>query len=255
MKKALAILSAVAILTSLLAGCSFGGKSSSDVESSESPDNGIVDTELPDSYQIDGVEPILQKDLKAGCETYAATMLLKKLGFDVDEYEIADNYLDCHYITYGEGDTMYGPDMHSAFAGTAYAGWGVYAPSMAKSMNNYLSDQKSKLKATAYKDIPFETLLRKYIINDIPVMVWATTDMEEPYVFDTWIVDYVDENAEAKLGDTVSWYMHEHCLVLIGYDDENYYFADSTHGSISSFEKKLTEQRYADMGNQCIVVE
>ena len=66
---------------------------------------------------------------------------------------------------------------------------------------------------------------------------------------------YMDENAEAKLGDTVDWYMHEHCLVLIGYDKEKYYFADSTHGNISSFEKSLVQKRYEQMGTQCIVVK
>ena len=86
-------------------------------------------------------------------------------------------------------------------------------------------------------------------------MVWATTDMDEPYVFDEWIVDYVDENAKAQKGDTVPWYMHEHCLVLIGYDDSEYYFADSTHGNISHFEKELAAERYEQMGKQAIVVK
>ena len=210
---------------------------------------------LPESYQIKNVTPIYQDELKAGCETYAATMLLQVLGFDVDEFTIADNYLDCHYITYGEDDTKYGPDMHSGFAGTAYAGWGVYAPSMAKSMNLYLDDQNSELNAYALKNVPLDDLIEDYVINGVPVMIWATTDMEEPYVFDTWIVDYVDENAEAEIGDTVNWYMHEHCLVLIGYDNKNYYFADSTHGNISVFEKSLVKHRYDQMGTQAIVVK
>ena len=220
-------------------------------ESTTEPEN----VDLPESYQIQDVHPIFQSELKAGCETYAATMLLQILGFDVNEFTIADNYLNEHYISFGEGGTKYGPDMHSAFACSAYAGWGVYAPSMAKSMNNYLKDQKSDLKAYAYEDIPLETLIRDYTVKGIPVMVWATTDMQEPYVFDSWIVDYVDENAKAKLGDTVDWYMHEHCLVLIGYDKDKYYFADSTHGTISEFEKDLVAQRYKDMGSQCIVVK
>ena len=100
-----------------------------------------------------------------------------------------------------------------------------------------------------------ETLIRDYIVNDVPVMVWATTNMQEPYVFDTWVVDYVDENAKAQIGDKVDWYMHQHCLVLMGYDKDNYYFADSTDGIISCFEKSLCEQRYEEMGSQCIVVQ
>ncbi len=165
------------------------------------------------------LEVIPQTDLKAGCETYACTMLLKILGFDVDEHTIADNYLNIRYISWDENGNMFGPDMNSAFAGSPYSGWGVYAPSMAKSMNRYLADQKSELKAYNLKDVPFETLAESYTAKGIPVMVWATTDMQEPYVFNTWTVDYVDEDAQAAMGEKVSWYMHEHCLVLIGYDE------------------------------------
>ena len=43
-----------------------------------------------------------------------------------------------------------------------------------------------------------------------------------------------DENAEAELGDTVTWKQNEHCIVLMGYDDESYYFADSVAGKITA---------------------
>ena len=222
----------------------------------------VIETEAPTeppvtSHMIPGAEDkvIPQTELNAGCETYACTMLFHILGFDVSEFTIADTYLDCHYVfDDGEGN-MEGPDMYSAFAGTAYAGWGVYAPSMAKSMNAYLSDQKSELKAYNYENIPLETLCKEYIDNDVPVMIWATTDMQEPYVFDTWKVNYVDENARTKIGDTFEWYAHEHCLVLIGYDENEYYFDDSAAGAVSHFDKELVAQRYAQLGSQCIVVK
>ena len=213
---------------------------------------------LPEKYIIDeNVKVIKQDDLKAGCETYACTMLLNMLGFDLDKHTIADNYLNCQLVYMGEedGGENYGPDLYSAFAGTAYGGWGVYAPSMAKSMNNYLKDQNSKLKAYNMENVPLEDLVDEYVSKGVPVMVWATTDMDEPYVFTTWIVNYVDENARTKLGDTFSWYMHEHCLVLIGYDNDNYYFADSTAGKISVFKKDLVKKRYEQMGQQSIVVK
>lgn len=216
----------------------------------------VAPTTVPEKkYMIENAEPILQTDLKAGCETYACTMLLNILGFDVDEYTIADNYLDCHYIYTADDGSMYGPDMYSGFAGTAYAGWGVYAPPMAKTMNRYLSDQGSSLHAYNYENIPLETLCDEYISKGVPVMVWATTDMEEPYVFDEWVVNYVDENAKSEIGDVVPWYMHEHCLVLIGYDADEYFFADSTHGEISHFDKELVKTRYEQMFSQCIVVK
>lgn len=207
-------------------------------------------------HMIPGAEDkvIAQTDLKAGCETYACTMLFHILGFDVDEYTIANNYLDCHYVFEDDEGNMTGPDMYSAFAGTAYAGWGVYAPSMAKSMNHYLSDAKLDYKAYNSENIPLDTLCKEYIDKDIPVMIWATTDMEEPYVFHTWTVNYVDENAKTKIGDRFDWYAHEHCLVLIGYDDNEYYFDDSAAGKVSHFKKDLVRERYEQLGSQSIVV-
>lgn len=211
-------------------------------------------TEEP-SFMIQNVKVIAQTDLKAGCETYACTMLLNILGFDLDEHTIADNYLNCVYIYKDDNGEMYGPDLYSAFGGTAYAGWGVYAPSMAKSMNEYLNDKKSNLKAYPMENVELEDLVDQYVSKGVPVMIWATTNMEEPYVFDTWTVNYVDENAKTKIGDSFSWYMHEHCLVLIGYDADNYYFGDSTAGEISCFSKELVKKRYEQMFKQSIVVK
>ena len=212
----------------------------------------------PSSYMIPGVEKkvILQMELDAGCETDACTMLMNILGFDLDEITFADNYLDCHPV-FQDPATGYmeGPDMYSAFAGTARAGWGVYAPSMAKSMNKYLADEKSNLKAYDYENIPLDTLCDDYILNNVPVMVWATTAMLEPTVRDTWKVNYVDENAKTKIGDDFSWYEHEHCLVLVGYSETEYYFCDSGPGEVSHFEKALCQKRYEQLGSQCIVVK
>ena len=49
--------------------------------------------------------------------------------------------------------------------------------------------------------------------------------------------------------------MHEHCLVLMGYDKDYYYFGDSTAGTISHFKKDLVKQRYKQMFMQSIVVK
>lgn len=218
---------------------------------SEAPTQAPVRT----SYMISGVPTIQQSGLSAGCETYACTMLLQYLGYDIDEYRFADNYLITSLTSWDENGVHYGPDMHSAMAGTAYAGFGIYAPAMAKSMNKFFTAVGSKQKATALEGISLAELCKTYIDNDIPVMVWATTWMDEPYVASSWVVDYVDENARAQIGDTVSWMQHEHCLVLIGYDETQYYFADSYKGAVSNFDKDLCQLRYEQIGTMAIVVQ
>lgn len=215
----------------------------------------VAPTTQPTSYKIEGVPVIEQSNLKAACETYACTMLLQYYEFDIDEVEFVDNYLVTRPVYYGADGNLYGPDMNCAYAGDVYTGYGINAPGMAKCMNNYIKSTGSKLVAEPLIGVPLEELCEKYIRNDTPVMVWATTFMEEPYIQATWIVDYVDENADHEIGDTVSWQMHEHCLVLIGFDDENYYFCDSVSGEVSAYDKATTEERYEQIGKQAIVLK
>lgn len=207
------------------------------------------------SYKISGVPVIVQDNLKAACETYACTMLLQSYGFDIDEYEFVDNYLVTKPVYYGADGTLYGPDMNSAYAGDIYTGYGINAPGMAKFMNNYIKSTGSKLVAYPLSNVPLEDLCKEYILNDVPVMVWATTYMYEPYVMADWVVDYADKDSTVKVGDTVSWQMHEHCMVLIGFDAENYYFCDSVSGEVSAYDKSTSEERYSQIGMQAIVVK
>lgn len=205
------------------------------------------------SFKIEGVPIIPQSELKAGCETYACTMLLQSLGFDTDEFDFSQNYLICAPISYDEYGTRYGPDMYSAFAGTVENGYGIYSPAMAKSMNNFFKAKKSELKATSIVGETLKSLCEKYVKNGTAVLVWATTYMQEPYEKASWVVDYVDENAKTKVGDTFTWLQNEHCMVLIGFDEKSYYFADSVAGKVSEFEKSLAEQRFKELGSQAIV--
>lgn len=215
----------------------------------------IAPTTQVASHKIEGVPVIVQDELKAACETYACTMLLQYYKFDIDEFEFVDNYLIMRAVYPGIDGNLYGPDMNSAYAGDIYTGYGINAPAMAKCMNSYLKTTGSKLEAQSLSGVSLEELCEKYILNDTPVMVWATTFMDEPYIKESWIVDYVDENAKHKIGDTVSWQMHEHCLVLVGFDEKNYYFADSAAGKLASYDKATTEKRYEQIGKQAIVLQ
>lgn len=210
---------------------------------------------IPDSYKISGVPVIPQDILKAGCETYACTMLLQYRGFDINEIEFVDNYLITRPVYYGYGGELYGPDMNSAYAGDIYTGYGINAPAMAKCMNNYLKTTKSELKAYPLSEVPLEKLCKDYILDGKPVMCWETTNMDEPYIKASWIVDYVDENAKFEIGDTVSWMQNEHCMVLVGYDKDNYYFCDSVAGKLALYDKKIAEERYSQIGMQAIVIK
>lgn len=207
-------------------------------------------------HRINGIPIISQDYFKAGCETYACTMMLKGLGYDIDEYKFVENYLITSSFSYDEAGNMYGPDMNSAFAGDIFTGAGIFCPAMAKSMNKYLETVKNdNRRAYPIKGETLAQLCQEYIDKDIPVMTWVTTYMEESYERLSWIVDYVDENAECKVGDTTAWRQNEHCMVLIGYTDKEYIFCDSVAGKVVAHDKQLAETRFKEIGNQAVVVK
>lgn len=207
-------------------------------------------------HRINGIPIISQDYFKAGCETYACTMMLQGLGYDIDEYKFVENYLITSSFSYDEAGNMYGPDMNSAFAGDIFTGAGIFCPAMAKSMNKYLDTVKNDdRRAYPIKGETLAQLCQEYIDKDIPVMTWVTTYMEESYERLSWIVDYVDENAECKVGDTTAWRQNEHCMVLIGYTDKEYIFCDSVAGKVVAHDKQLAETRFKEIGNQAVVVK
>ncbi len=207
-------------------------------------------------HRISGIPIISQDYFKAGCETYACTMMLQGLGYDIDEYKFVENYLITSSFSYDEAGNMYGPDMNSAFAGDIFTGAGIFCPAMAKSMNKYLETVKNdNRRAYPIKGETLAQLCQEYIDKDIPVMTWVTTYMEESYERLSWIVDYVDENAECKVGDTTAWRQNEHCMVLIGYTDKEYIFCDSVAGKVVAHDKQLAETRFKEIGNQAVVVK
>ncbi len=226
-------------------------------ENAKGEETKVVET-YPQSYKIEGV-PVLKQEaeeLKAGCETYACTMLLQSQGIDMDEFEFANNYLVQKPIYENSEDDWYGPDMDSAYVGDVEWGYGVNSPAMGKFMNQMLKDKGSDKKAYVLDESSLEQLCKDYIVNDIPVMVWATTNMQEPYVKRIWTINYVDEEiSDAQIGDTEQWLQNEHCLVLIGYDKDNYYFADSVAGEVSVFDKATTQDKYEKLDCQAIVVK
>lgn len=205
-------------------------------------------------HVIQGIPLISQDYYKAGCETYACTMLLQGLGFDIDEHRFIDNYLIQENFSYDDAGNFCGPDMNSAFAGNLFNGAGIFCPAMAKSMNKFLETQQTTKRAFPIKGQTLAQLCAEYIDKGIPVMTWVTTYMDESYEKLSWVVDYVDENAEHQIGDMQTWRQNEHCMVLIGYNDKEYLFNDSVAGKVVRHDKTLAETRFKEIGNQAVVV-
>ena len=211
-------------------------------------------TVMPNARMI-GVDVMLQDELESGCEIYSAVTLLHYYGFNIDEFDFVEKYLTMEPVyTDDDGDRI-GPDMNCAFAGDAYLGYGVYAPALQKAINLYLTQEKSSHIAEVDKNNTIKDLCTKYIDHDDPVLVWVTTDMFMPEDYVEWIVGYTDENAQYQKGDTFRWPTTEHCMLLIGYDDVNYYFADSLDATVVGYERESCEKVYKEMGAQAVYMK
>lgn len=202
---------------------------------------------------------INQNDIVFGCEAVSAAMVLQFYGYSISEKDFTDNYLIKRDWYIDKKGVWHGPDPNAAYPGDPYkdfgvnCGFGIFAPGLAKSMNKVLN--LSRHEVVVKTGIGLSDLVKNYIDNGTPVLVWATMDMKQSSPGRSWIIDYVDENSPYKIGDNFTWTRSEHCLVLVGYDDDNYYFNDpyKNHGLIA-YNKSLVEQRFLEMGKQSVVI-
>ena len=135
------------------------------------------------------VNNVLQyPELPTGCESVALTILLNHLGFPADKMEIVRNYLPKLDFYWVNGQ-MYGADFRTTFAGnpeSEYA-YGCYAPCIVTAANNYLLDKRYNAQVYDLTGTDFDTLLKNYIDNDIPVLIWITSsNLHEAFYTDIW---------------------------------------------------------------------
>lgn len=195
---------------------------------------------------IDGVPYINQLDnYPNGCECVSAVMLLNywKINISVDAF--IDNYLNIDMAPYYEenSDVMIGGNPRSAFLGDprSYEAWGCDAPPIASAMKQAAPNMTIE----ELYNKTMDELCREYIDFGIPVLVWATVDMEEPTVSAWWMTND---------GEEVQWVYPNHALVLTGYDDEYYYFNDPLRSAGAAYYKEDVQAAYQGNGMQAIVI-
>ena len=186
-----------------------------------------------------------EEKFPSGCEMVSSAMVLQYYGYSVTAEELIDVYLDKEDF-YWEDDILYGADPYKAFAGDPRDSWscGCYAPVVEKTLNRVLSGKQKAVDTTgtSLKD------LEKHIDTQDPVLVWASINMEPTCPGNEWIA--VDS------GRTVRWISPEHCMVLVGYDEDKYYFNDPYESNgLVSYSKSLVEKRFQELGYQSVVIQ
>lgn len=183
-----------------------------------------------------------------GCESVSTVMLLQYIGVDIDPDKFIDGHLPRGYSSMKNG-VMQAPDPMYFYINEPrnLTGWGCYAPSIINGIKSVFKEYKIQ------KYIPVDEsgktakeLCCEYIDNDMPVIFWGTLDfMPIPDKERTkWILPN---------GDEYTWINGEHCLLLVGYDEKNYYFNDPWHNhGCCPYEKEVVERRHMDQKMQAV---
>ncbi len=208
-------------------------------------------TTAPTLTRTDGavhirVPYLSQEGYPTGCESAAAVMLLRFYGVPIDMDTFIDRHLDCGTITWTSAG-LTAPHPAEQFVGDprSSAAYGCYAPVIVRALQSALPSGRRAVDVSG-QTLP--ELCSRYIDRGHPVLVWATMGMKSMYAGDSWTV--------ASTGKKFTWPAREHCLVLTGYDKDNYYFndPDGAMGEVA-YARAVCESRYYELGRQAIAVE
>ena len=195
------------------------------------------------------VPQISQKgEFPTGCESVSAVMVLHFYDCGISVREFIDKYL----VKKSIADH---PDPNSAFVGSPYDphSYGCFAPCIAKAMNKVLRGARAEV----IRGKNLKTLSEEYTKNGVPVLIWATIGMRKTKPTTTWTVGYIDENARYKKGDKFTWPGNEHCVVLIGFNEKDYFVNDpwqTLENVRGAYAKNLLEERFREQGSQAVIV-
>lgn len=195
---------------------------------------------LPDKWFINVPKILQNPELPTGCEVTSLAMALQYTGFPATHIELADKWLD-------KGEYR-ASDYRKVFVGepTSVFAYGCFADVIERCANKYLESRNSSAEVKNITGCTPKQLYR-YIANGIPVIIWATGDMQECYYDKQWI--------DKETGNVVTWIRNEHCMVLTGYDLEQklIYVNDPLKGR-TAYPMELFEYRFKQMESQAIVI-
>lgn len=172
-----------------------------------------------------------------GCESVTAVMALQYEGVDITVEEFIDTYLP-------QGDAPYENEAGQLVGDSP---WGCYAPVIAGAVEELLQDRGSDLEVQELSGVSLDKLCAEYIDRGVPVMLWATIDMEEPILSTQYTLQ--------DTGEPFTWIYPLHCLLFTGETEDSYLFNDPLAGKQVAYPKDQVERAYKGVGMQAVVVE
>lgn len=197
---------------------------------------------------IRGIPHYNQKEnYPTGCESVAAVSLMQYYGIDISIHEFIDDYLPKAGRPVSRGsDTLYGESPWEYFIGNPRAadGCGCYAPVIVNAMNDILTpDYHAEFRS----DASLAELSEEYVAKETPVLIWATIGMARAVPGLRWILPD---------GTDFTFLKPEHALLLIGYDENFYYFSDSLSDKrFTAYQKGDCEKAFTALGCQAVIIQ
>lgn len=184
-----------------------------------------------------------------GCESVSAVMALRYAGIDISVDTFIDSYLNMDAKpTVGKT----GPDIDVAYGGNPKSndGWGCNSPVIVNAMNKFV-DRDSYNISHSY-GVSLDSLCKTYIDNGIPVVVWVTVNMVDSSASKYYV------NWTTVDGKQITYNRRLHCMLLVGYDDDKYYFNDPKNTGNGTnyigYSKSAANTAYGIMNCQSIAV-
>lgn len=190
------------------------------------------------NYKIIQNVPFISQlpEFPTGCESVSTVMALQFAGVDISVDTFVDKYLD------KGSNKSFNPNFEFGGNPRSTSGFGCYSPVIKKSLNRILANTSLHAKEEQGKSLSY--LCAEYIDKDIPVILWATQNMEIPR-----------KGAKIPYKDRyIQWISPMHCLLLIGYDDNHYIFHDPLEHAFTYYSKESVETAYAGLFKQSIAI-
>ena len=172
------------------------------------------------------------------CEIVSAVMVLSYYGYDVSVDDFIDDYLpQADIFVDTETGLLTSTSPTQAFIGDprSSGGYGCYAPVIVSALNNAVGNTALAMDTT---NTDIDTLVDNYVKRNIPVLLWASINLAPTSVGDSWILE--------DTGEWFTWTAGEHCMVLVGADQNYYYFNDPyDNNGVVGYPRTLVEKRHA----------
>ncbi|USL03058.1 C39 family peptidase [Bacillus anthracis] len=184
--------------------------------------------------------PLIQQlpELDRGCEVTSLAMMLQYAGITVDKMKLANEIKKVDFMNDGVRGNP-----NEGFVGNIYtfseSGYGVYHGPLFQLAKKYLPNKAVDLTGKSIEEL-YKSVKAGQPVVMITNATFAPLDEDE---FTTW---------ETNNGD-VSITYNEHCVVLIGYDQESVYIRDPLKDSLDvKVLREKFEQAWVQMGSQAI---